>query len=235
LEADVLVAIGFAFRIPALDVEDHRVAVLDAAVLDRLELRAALAELLQRLVDGLVINVGGVSRGRDGRKVADVERRHGLDSGRERERLSLFERDVLDVRRVHRLDTALLQRFIDGARNQAVRDVVEDLLLEPLLDQRGRHLAGPEAGDARLLGVALGNAIDLGSHDIDRDLDREGLLRGADVSELGLHRGLWALGLGLWAFGSSRARGNPEPKAQSREPDCERRDSNPHTLSGTRS
>ena len=124
------------------------------------------------------------------REVAEVERRHGLDGGRERERLSLFERDVLDVRRVHRLDAALLQRFIDGARNEAVHHVVEDLLLEPLLDERGRHLAGPEAGNARLLGVALGDAIDLGVDDVARDLDREGLLRVADVSEFGFHRAI---------------------------------------------
>jgi hypothetical protein len=52
--------------------------------------------------------------------------------------------------------------------------------------------AGPEAGDTRLFGVALGNAIDLGRHDIDRDFDRDGLLRGADVGELGLQCGLWA-------------------------------------------
>src|SRR6185503_9732446 len=51
------------------------------------------------------------------------------------------------------------------------------------------HLARPEAGNARLLGVALGDAIDLGVHDIDRDLDRDGLLRRADVGELCLHRG----------------------------------------------
>ena len=121
------------------------------------------------------------------REVARIERRHGLDGRRERERLALLERDVLDVRRVDRLDAALLQRLVDGARNQVVHHVVEDLVAEPLLDDRRRHLAGTEAGDARLLGVALGDAIDLGVDDVARDLDREVLLRLADVGEFGLH------------------------------------------------
>ena len=35
-------------------------------------------------------------------------------------------------------------------RNQVVRDIVQDLLLEALLDDLGRHLARAEAGNARL-------------------------------------------------------------------------------------
>jgi len=42
-----------------------------------------------------------------------------------------------------------------------VHHVVEDLILEPLLDDRGRHFAGPEAGNLRLFRVAPGDAIDL--------------------------------------------------------------------------
>ena len=36
-------------------------------------------------------------------------------------------RDVADVRRVDRLDAPLAQRIVDRARNQIVRDVVQDL------------------------------------------------------------------------------------------------------------
>ena len=53
---------------------------------------------------------------------------------------------VADVRRVDRLDAALAQRVVDGARDQVVRDVVEDLILEALLDDARRHLAGRNPG-----------------------------------------------------------------------------------------
>ncbi len=38
-----------------------------------------------------------------------------------------FDAHVADVRRVDRFDAALPQRIVDGARNQIVRDVVQDL------------------------------------------------------------------------------------------------------------
>ena len=52
-------------------------------------------------------------------------------------------------RRLDRLDAALLQRFAHGALDQLVRDVVQDLALEALLDHLRRHLARAEARDAR--------------------------------------------------------------------------------------
>ena len=78
--------------------------------------------------------------------------------------------------------------------NEPVHHVVEDLIAEPLLDDRRRHLARPEAGDRDLL-VALRDAIDLGVDDGAVDLDRDGLLGLADVGEFGLHRAFGELGL----------------------------------------
>ena len=52
--------------------------------------------------------------------------------------------DVPDVRRGDRLEAALAQRLADDARNQVVRDVVQDLVPVALLDDGRRHLAGPE-------------------------------------------------------------------------------------------
>ena len=86
---------------------------------------------------------------RDRREVAGVERRQRVERRREGERLTLFDVHVADVRRVDRLDAALAQRFVDGARDEVVRDVVQDLVLEALLDDARRRLARPEAGDAR--------------------------------------------------------------------------------------
>ena len=66
--------------------------------------------------------------------------------------------DVAHVRRVDGLHAPLAQRIVDGARDQIVRDVVKDLLLEALLDDARRRLAGPEAGDARLARVVARDA-----------------------------------------------------------------------------
>ncbi len=67
-----------------------------------------------------------------------------LEVGDERQRLALFEHDVLDVRRGDRLEAALAQRLADEPRNQVVRDVVQDLVLVALPDDGRRHLARPE-------------------------------------------------------------------------------------------
>ena len=91
-------------------------------------------------------------------------------------------------------DAALAQRLVDRARNQIVRDVVEDLLLEALLDDARRRLARAEARDARLARVVARDAIDLGVDDVARDFDAQVLARLVDVDEFGFHRELQASG-----------------------------------------
>ena len=150
LDADVRVwlsgvpAVGVACRSRS---SDDRVAVVDAAAFDRLEARGALAQPLQRLVDRLVVD-----RGSTARRSEIVEKSPGSNGGTrverrgERQRLAFLERHVPDVGRVDRLEAALAQRLVDRARNQIVRDVVEDLILEALLDDARRRLARPEPG-----------------------------------------------------------------------------------------
>ena len=73
---------------------------------------------------------------------AGVERRHRLDRRRERQRLAFFERDVPDIGGVDRLDAALLERLVHGARDEIVHHVVQDLIAVALPNQLGRHLSG---------------------------------------------------------------------------------------------
>ena len=121
------------------------------------------------------------------RVVAGIDRRHRVERRRELQRLAFFDDDVADVGRVDRLDAALAQRLVDGARDQTVRDVVQDLVAEPLPDDLGRHLARPEAGNPRRLAVVARDLVDLGVDDGAGDFDDEVLLRVADVDELGFH------------------------------------------------
>ncbi len=94
---------------------------------------------------------------------------------------------VLHVGRVDGLEAALAQRFVDRARNEVVRDVVENLLAESLLDEGGRNLALAESGNARLPAVAAGYAIDLRVDDVARNFDGNALLGFTEIGEFGFH------------------------------------------------
>src|SRR5262249_55539053 len=103
------------------------------------------------------------------------------------ERLPLFDVHVAYVRRVDRLEPPFAQRIVDGARDEVVRDVVQDLVLEALLDDARRRLAGTEAGHARLPRVVARDPADLGRDDGARDLGAHVLARGIHVDEFGFH------------------------------------------------
>ncbi len=126
-------------------------------------------------------------RQRQRRVIARLERRQRVERRREGERLPLLDRHVADVRRVDRLDAALAQRVVDRARDEVVRDVVQDLVLEALLDDPRRRLARPEAGDPRLARVVARRAVDRGVHHVAGNLDAHVLARLVDVDEFGFH------------------------------------------------
>ena len=111
------------------------------------------------------------------RVVARIDRRHRLEARGELQRLSFLDDDILDVRRVDRFDAALAQRLVHGARDQPMRDVVKDLVAEPLAHDFRRHLAGPEARDARRLAVVTRDLLDLRVHHRAGDFDDEVLAR----------------------------------------------------------
>src|SRR5678815_2373261 len=169
------------------DSEHSGVAVRNGAAFDRLELRRALAKPLQRLIDGFVGDSSRWTRCRQRAEIARVERGHGLHRRRELQRLSRVPLDVLDVRRIDRLDAALLQRLFDRTRDQPVHHVVEDLVLEALLDDRGGDFPWSEPRNLRLLRIVLSDLVDLRVDDVAGDLDGERLLRFADVGEFGFH------------------------------------------------
>ena len=121
----------------------------------------------------------------------------------------------------------LLQRLLDGARNEVLYHVMVNLFAEPLLDDRRRNPARAKAGQPRLLRVSLDDAVDLGINNVARDLDSDRLLGCADVLEFSFHL--------------RRATETQGPEAS--EPmtlrpwkiQCERRDSNPVPFRSARS
>ena len=119
--------------------------------------------------------------------VARLERRQGVERRREGERPPFFDRDVAHVGHVDRLDAALPQRVLDGARDEIVRDLMEDLLFEPLPDDAVGRLAGPEAGQTRLARIVADVTVDFRIDHVAWDFDAHVLPRFVHVDELGLH------------------------------------------------
>ena len=195
LDADAVVRFRLAPRVAPFQIEHDRVTVVDAAAFDRLVPRRAIAQPLQSQLDGLVGDCLRRPPKRDGRELAGIEDRDRVERRGEGQRLPLFNRNVPHVGRVDRLHAALAQRIVDGAGNQIVRDVMQDLILVALLDDAGRRFARPEARHAHLAGVIGGDAINLRVDHVARNLDAHILARLVDVSELGFHRRLVSEGV----------------------------------------
>src|SRR5262249_22829726 len=107
-----------------------------------------ISQPFDRLVHGLVVYVCGRSAHGERGVVTRLEWWNRVERRREGERLTLVDSDVPDVGRIQRRDAPLAECLVDSGRYQIVADVVKDLLLEPLLDDATRRLAGPEAGDS---------------------------------------------------------------------------------------
>ena len=150
LDADVGVRVGRALAVAALQIQHRRVAIVDTAPFHRLVTRGAIAQALQRAVHRRVVDRDRRALEGNCGEVAGVERRHRVERRGERQRLTFFNRDVADIRCVHRLHPLLAQRVVDGTRDEVVGDVMEDLILEALLDHTRGRLAGAESRNARL-------------------------------------------------------------------------------------
>ena len=183
--------VRFAARVAPFEVDHGCIAVIEAAPFDRLESRGSLAQPLQRAVDGFFGDVDARTIQGDRGELARVERRYRVERRRERQRLTFFERDVADIGRVDRLDAALAQRVVDGARNKVVRDVVKNLILEPLLDDARRRFAWPETRNLRAPRVVARHTIDFGRDHVLRDLHAHVLARLVDVDEFRFHLSIW--------------------------------------------
>ncbi len=112
LDADVGVRLDLALGVGPHEIEHDRVAVVDAAVLNRLVPRGAIPQPLERLIHRRVLDRRRRARERDRREVARIERRERVERRRERQRLALLHRHVADVGRVDRLDAPLAQHVV---------------------------------------------------------------------------------------------------------------------------
>ena len=168
-------------------IDDHRVTLFDRSVVDRFVTRRPFAKPSEGL-----LGIGRLHGDRwpaqgDRTVIAGVDRRHRLEEGAKLERLALLDDHVLNVWRVHRLETSFPERFVHGTRNQVLGDIMQDLVTEALPDQLCWDLARTESGNARRATVTSGEPVDLGVDDRTRDLDDEVLARVAEFEALCLH------------------------------------------------
>ena len=143
----------------ALEVDHQRVALADAAF-HRLEPRGAFAQPLERLFTASSSTATAVRRSWMSPKSPGSKAGTTSKLAVKRERLALFDDHVLDVGGVDRLHALGRQHLVDGARDEVVGDVVENLGAEALAHDRRRHLAGAEPGQPRRLGVLAGDPVD---------------------------------------------------------------------------
>ena len=162
----------------AHQVDHDGVAGLDRAAVDRLESRGALAAA-----------VPAPGRWRRPRRrpaavrtsivatVAGIERRHDVERGREGQRLALLDLQVPDVG----LSTGSTPRSVSASSHrvpdQVLGGVLQNLPAEPLPHHLRRHLARPEARQARRLAVARGHLVDLRDRPCRRGISTTRFLR----------------------------------------------------------
>ena len=201
VDRDVVMAVGVGLAVGgrlaivgpgscrALEIEHDRIAVRHPAPFDRLVAGGAILQARQRLIDRRVVHLRDLAAQGEARVVTRVDGRHRFEAGRELERLALFDDDVADVGRVDRLDATFAQRLVDGARDEAVCHIVQDLIAEALPHDLRWHLARPEPRDPRRSAVIAGDLVDLGVDHRARDFDHQVLAGVADVDEFGFHVG----------------------------------------------
>jgi hypothetical protein len=170
-----------------LDVEHHGVTVSDDAFFDGLEARGALAQLLKRLIDGLVLDLDRRTARFDAAEVTWIEGRQHVELRLERERLSFLELEIANLRRIDWLHAAFGECVFNRVLDEMMCDVMHDLRPEALSNDFGRHFAGAESRKPRLLAIARCDARDLGVDDVGRDLDHQVFASFVDVDEFGFH------------------------------------------------
>jgi hypothetical protein len=187
LDVDVVMRIELPGCVLALQIHGDGIALNDAAAFDRLGPRRAFAQPLECLFGRRVIHRDRRPSQRERGVVAGLEWRKCVEGSGEGQRLTLLNGDIANFRSVYRLDPLFAQSLVHGRRNQVVDHLMKDLLLEPLLDDAGRGLARPEAGNSRPARVVSCVTLDLGVDHVARDFDTDVLARVVDVDELCFH------------------------------------------------
>ena len=89
----------------------------------------------------------------------------------ERERLSLFELEIVDVRLCSDLDALLLHELLVGLANEGLERFLPDRFPEFLANNGRRRLSGSEAGQSHRRGVTPRGFLLGLLHDLDRNRD----------------------------------------------------------------
>ncbi len=168
-------------------VDEDRVAGSSRTIFDRTPARGLLPQSLDCLIDRADFEHGRLFAHGDAGVLAGIDRRQRLEIRDELQRLALLEDDVFDIGCRDGLEAALAQLVVHELRNEIVRDVVQDLILVTLPNDRRGHFARPEARHAGGARITLRDPCNFRFDDVGGDFEGEVLVRLVDFSELGLH------------------------------------------------
>ena len=139
--------------------------------------------------------------------LTELDRRLHFHDGDEAERRALLELDLLQVGLVHRIEV----RFREGAAvdvgDEVLGDLAPDVVGEVQLDERARHVALPEARQARLLLDAHVRPFPLLLHDVGRGFHRQAPFAALDRLDFDLHRCSTLIDAPRWC---ERGESNPQ-------------------------
>ncbi len=191
-ELDDGVALGLA--VGRDDVDDERVALLRGPVLGRHELGDRFAQRLELLCDQLLGHLGVRLADLELRPVDDLDlglHGHGrleLPAG-----VVLGRQLVVELRLRDRPDARAGGRVPEPAGDVAVHRLGEDpLVAEPLLQDRDRDLAWPEAGDLHRRGEIGGGVLDRVVDVVRRHVHRQADGVAVELLDLRLHQAIQA-------------------------------------------
>ncbi len=194
----------------ALEADHDVVALLHAPVLDGLEYRVLVAQLVDHLVDPGVVDRLDLRGEVEVAVVAELDRWSDLDGRLEDEALGLVRLDDFDVRRRegqhqqvgHGVAVAVVDQMLDGL-------VEHGTGAEDAVEHHARCLAGPKAGNLGTPAEPLDGVADGGIETIRRQLDFEDDRASGGGSDIDFHRprSIRAVrGPGRQAPGASRGR-----------------------------
>ena len=160
----------------------RRVAAVDEGVVAVREIGEAVAELVDLMVDGFVVDRGEVELHPQALVARELHDGAGLDDRVELDGTRLLARGDLDLGRGDHVEVLAHHGVGVEARQPVLERLLPaDLGTEAGLEQAARGLAGPEPGDAHLVGELAERGIDrrfeLGLRDRDVELDPVGFER----------------------------------------------------------
>ena len=152
--------------------DDHEVAVSGGAVLHRLQVSLAVAQLVDDLLDHRLVDGLDLGLEREVLEVAELDLRPDLQGRLEDDRLALLGLGDFDLGGSQRHDLLVAYGLPHGILDEEIDGFFHDRRgTDHSLDDGPRRLAGPESRDAVLLRKAASGVVQRAGQALGRELE----------------------------------------------------------------